>query len=94
MPVRLSVLRIGDAALCTNPAELFVEFGLAIRARSRASVTLVAELTDGYVGYIPTRRAFARGGYETWPAPSSQLGIEAGEEIVTATAELMAAAFA
>jgi hypothetical protein len=93
VPTRVNVLRIGDAAICTNPAELFVEFGLAMRARSPARVTLVAELTDGYVGYVPTRRAFARGGYETWLAPSSQLAPEAGEEIVAATHRLLDGAF-
>jgi neutral ceramidase len=94
VPVRLTVLRIGEAALCANPAERFVEFGLAIRARSPAQVTLIAGLTDGYAGYVPTRRAFARGGYETWPALSSQLAVDAGERIVAATTELLASVFA
>jgi neutral ceramidase len=94
VPVRLSVLRVGDAALCTNPAELFVEYGLAIRERSPARVTLISELTDGYVGYVPTERAFTRGGYETWIAPSSQLVPEAGEQIVRATRDLLEKAFA
>ena len=88
-PVRLNVLRIGDAMLCTNPAELFVEHGLAIRRTSPAQVTLIAQLTDGYVGYVPTRLAFSRGGYETWPAPSSRLAPEAGETIVAETCRLM-----
>jgi len=30
-PVRLNVLRVGDTAIATNPAELFVEYGLAMR---------------------------------------------------------------
>lgn len=93
VPVRLSVLRVGDAALCTNPAELFVEYGLEIRGASPARVTLLSELTDGYVGYVPTRLAFSRGGYETWTAPTSQLVPEAGEQIVAATRGLLAAAF-
>jgi hypothetical protein len=92
--VRLNVLRVGDAAVCTNPAELFVEYGLAFRERSPARVTLISELTDGYVGYVPTERAFARGGYETWAAPTSQLVPEAGEQIVRATQGLLEKAFA
>jgi len=87
--VRLNVLRMGDCAVCTNPAELFVEHGLAIRAQSPARVTFISQLTDGYVGYVPTRLAFSRGGYETWPALSSRLGPEAGEVIARETGDLL-----
>jgi hypothetical protein len=57
-------------------------------------VTLISELTDGYVGYVPTERAFTRGGYETWAAPSSQLVPEAGEQIVHITRGLLEKVFA
>ena len=93
VPVLLHVLRIGDTVLCTNPAELFVEFGLAIRWQSPARVTFISELTDGYVGYVPTRKAFARGGYETWPAPTSQLAPVAGPQIVAANGKLLRKVF-
>jgi len=92
--VRLSVLRIGDAAICANPAELYVEHGLAIKASSPARVTLISELTDGYVGYVPTKDAFRRGGYSTWPADTSKLAEDAGEIIVEATGGLLKQAFA
>ncbi len=92
--VLLNVIRIGDTAICTNGAEFFVEFGLAIRKKSPARVTFVSELTDGYCGYVPTRKAYSRGGYETWPAPTSTLAIQAGDEIVKATAGLLKKAFA
>jgi neutral ceramidase len=93
LETRVNVLRIGDTALCTNPAELFVDFGLQMRAASPARVTLISELTDGYVGYVPTPKAFERGGYETWCAPSSPLEFSAGDQIVAATKELLDAAF-
>lgn len=92
-PVRLNVLRVGDTAICTNPAELFVEFGLEIRKHSPARVTLISELTDGYCGYVPTELAFSRGGYETWPAPTSQLAINAGTRIVCATQLMLKTGF-
>ena len=91
--VRLSVVRVGDFALCTNPAELYVELGLAIKESSPARITMIAELTDGYCGYVPTRQAFSRGGYSTWTAPTSSLIPEAGDQIVAATGELLAEAF-
>lgn len=89
----LNVLRIGDAAICTNPAELFVEFGLQIREKSPALVTFVTELTDGFAGYVPTPLAFSRGGYETWCAPTSRLDPGAGDAIVAATHQLLQATF-
>ncbi len=54
----------GEAAISTNPAELFVEFGLEIKRRSPFPVTLISELTNGYCGYVPTEAAFEHGGYE------------------------------
>jgi hypothetical protein len=95
-PVRvvMNVIRLGDTVLCTNGAELFVEFGLQIREKSPARVTFVSELTDGYVGYIPTLKAFSRGGYETWPAPTSKLDPSAGAAIVATTAKLLKKTFA
>lgn len=88
-PVRLSAVRVGDAVIATNPAELFVEFGLQIKEGSSASTTLISELTDGYCGYVPTQKAFSRGGYETWCAPSSRLVPTAGEEMVRSSLEMI-----
>jgi neutral ceramidase len=91
--VHLNVLRLGEAAICTNPAELFVEFGLAIKENSPASVTLICELADGYVGYVPTPQAIKNGGYCTMPATTSMLSAEAGDIMVANTQELLRQAF-
>lgn len=91
--VRLNVLRLGDAAICTNPAELYVEHGLAIKARSPARITMIGELTDGYCGYVPTQAAFRRGGYSTWTAPTSKLARDAGDQIVGATSVMLTRTF-
>ena len=91
--VRLNVLRIGDAAICTNPAELFVEFGIQIKTDSPAEVTFISQLTDGYCGYVPTEKAFSRGGYETWCAPSSQMKPDTGTQIALQTQKLLAEAW-
>jgi len=88
--VRLNVVRIGDTVICTNPAELFSDFALLIRKASPARVTLISQLTDGYCGYIPTRLAYTRGGYETWASPTSKLSKDAGVTIVAATTKLLA----
>ena len=88
-PTRLNVVRIGEAAICTNPAELYVEHGLAVKEKSPVRVTLIAQLTDGYCGYVPTQEAFKRGGYSTWPARSSQLVPEAGDVMVEKTRAML-----
>lgn len=91
--VRINVLRIGDAAICTNPAELYCRLGHEIKQGSPARVTMIAELTDGYCGYVPTRDAFARGGYSAWPSRTAKLPEQAGEMIVDASRRLLQKAF-
>ena len=78
----ISVLRLGDNfALVSNPAELFCQYGLDIKAGSPYEYTMVAELANGYVGYVPTVKSFEMKGYETWFRTSSYLSINAGEMI-------------
>lgn len=55
----IQAVRLGDAAFVGIPAEYFVELQLDIRKRSPFVRTFVAELANGWVGYIPTRKAFA-----------------------------------
>ncbi|MCC6456959.1 MAG: hypothetical protein IT328_18530 [Caldilineaceae bacterium] len=89
VPVRINVVRIGDAAICFNPAELYVEFGLAIKKSSPAQVTLIAELSDGYCGYVPTPEAIRHGGYSAASAIHTRLIPEGGWIMVEATTELL-----
>jgi hypothetical protein len=60
----IQLLRLGDVALVGLPGEPFVEGQLEIKTRSPAAFTFVAHLTSHYVGYLPTRAAYARGGHE------------------------------
>lgn len=46
----VNVLRIGDAVLCTNQFELYTDFGIQIKARSKAVQTFVLQLTNGAAG--------------------------------------------
>ncbi len=90
--LHLSVLNLGSQiAITTNPCELFCEFGLAIKAGSAVKYTLVSELTNGAMGYVPTRQAFEEGGYEIRKLPgNSFLAMDAGERIVAATLGMLA----
>ncbi len=63
--VDVGAIGMSGTAISTNPAELFVEFGLDIKERSPFDVTLISELTNGWCGYVPTEEAFEQGGYET-----------------------------
>jgi len=47
------------------PGEIFYEFGLEIKKRSRAKHTLVIELANDSIGYVPGKIAFKQGGYES-----------------------------
>lgn len=65
----VQALRIGDLALVGAPGEFFVELGLDIKRRSPFAQTMVLELANDGVGYIPTRRAFEEGAYEPESSP-------------------------
>lgn len=81
--IMLSVLEIGGIAVVLLPFEVFVEFGLEIKGRSPYKDTIVAELTNGSYGYIPTEKAFEReGGYETITLRSSRFEKASGRIIV------------
>ena len=60
----IQVLRIGDLAVVGLPGEPFVEGQLQIKLNSTAPYTSVAHLVTQYVGYLPTREAYLRGGHE------------------------------
>ena len=89
--VDLRVLALSDeVALVTNPSEFFVELGMAVKAQSPFKHTLVSTLTNGNIGYIPTRQAFAEGGYEVKKYPkNSFLDVSAGEQMVAASLDLL-----
>jgi hypothetical protein len=91
-PVELHVLRIGDAAVATNPFELFVDYGLRIKARSPAAQTLIVQIAAGAGWYLPTARAVAGGGYGAMPAVS-KVGPEGGDELVAETLRLIGELF-
>jgi hypothetical protein len=53
-----------DLAWVALPGEIFVELGLTIKQDSPFKHTVIAELANGSVGYVPARRAYAQGNYE------------------------------
>jgi len=71
MDVTLFGLSLGDALLLTVSGEVFNEYIAKAEALSPARHTLLAGLSNGYSGYLPTRHAFhdGLGGYEMRTTP-------------------------
>jgi hypothetical protein len=76
-----------NLAFVALPGEIFVEHGLAIRQASPFPHTIIAELANGSVGYVPDRKAFPQGAYEV---VSARTGEGSGEMMVeSATRQLI-----
>ena len=63
-PYEIQAFRIGGMCVIGLPGEPFVEGQLALKTNSTAPYLFPAHLTSHYVGYLPTREAYARGGHE------------------------------
>ncbi len=85
----IHVVRIGGLAIITNPCELYCQFGLDIRRRSPADVTMIAQLADGFSGYCPTIPGLLGGGYSGNAIYWTRLEPYAGYRIVESSARLL-----
>ena len=80
MDVELHVMRLGDVAFCSNPFELYVDYGVRIKARSKAVQTFLIQLA-GSGSYLPSERAMKGGGYGAF-ITSTPVWPSGGQEIV------------
>ncbi|MEM8534717.1 MAG: hypothetical protein AAGF95_27995, partial [Chloroflexota bacterium] len=92
--MRVHCMRLGEILLVTLGAELFTEIGLSIKATSPAAHTLVAGVTNGCVGYLPTAEEHALGGYEVDIAPRfyrvpSRFAAHAAEQTIAEVSEMV-----
>ena len=69
LPLQVQVIAINDVVLVALSGEPLVEIGLTIKQRISAEHVFVIGYANGIIGYIPTARAFERGGYEVVHAP-------------------------
>jgi hypothetical protein len=85
--VEVQVVALGtDIAWVALPGEIFVELGLAIKQDSPFKHTIIAELANGSVGYVPARRAYAQGNYEVVSARCAE---GSGEMLVDSAVRLL-----
>ena len=65
LETEVQVITLGsELAWVALPGEVFVELGLALKQDSPFPITIVAELANDCIGYIPCRRAYPQGNYE------------------------------
>lgn len=86
-PVEMHVLRLGEAAFATTPFEYYLDFGIYIKARSKATQTFVVQLA-GQGTYVPSRRSVSGGGYGAIPA-SNPVGPEGGRQLAEITTAIV-----
>ena len=87
-PVQVHVVRIGDMAIATFPLAPYLDFGIQIKARSKAMQTFTVQTADGHYRYLPTERSLAGGAYGAVPE-STVFGPKGGRELVEGTLELI-----
>jgi hypothetical protein len=87
LEAEVQVIALGpDLAFVALPGEIFTELGLQVKQNSPFRHTIIAELANGSVGYVPTKRAFAEGNYEP---TSTRCAPGSGEQIADAAVRLL-----
>ena len=86
LPAEVQVLQIGSRCLVGFPAELFVEYGLALREQTQNTAFGVSLVNGDLQGYIVTPEAAQAGGYE---AANSLFAPAAGEQLLRTALDLI-----
>ena len=81
-PAEFHLIRLGDIAIATNPFELYLDYGIRMKARSKAVLTFVVQLSCQHSGYLPTEKAVKGGSYS---ADKYIVGPEGGQALVNET---------
>jgi hypothetical protein len=82
--VPLTVAKLGGVLVISVPAELFVEYSIYLKNKFKEKYKniIVIELVNGWIGYVPTKKAFLyNSGYEVQFLSSSKLCKNAGDII-------------
>lgn len=85
----LQAVRIGEIGLTAIPNEVYALTGLKLKAQSPLPMTMNIELANGAEGYIPPPEQHLLGGYNTYPARSAGLEVQAEPKIVETVLQLL-----
>jgi neutral ceramidase len=87
LPLDVQVFRLSNnTAIVTLPGEMFVEYGLTIKNFSPFENTIIVELANDGVSYVPNKKAFPQGGYEV---ENSRLAPGGGEMLAEAAIKML-----
>jgi hypothetical protein len=87
LEVEVQVITVGnELAFVSLPGEIFVELGQSIKQASPYPFTMIVELANGSIGYVPNRSAYPESNYEVW---SARCAAGSGEMLVSAALRLL-----
>ncbi len=78
----IQIIRLGEIVFVGIPGELFARLSLELRRRSPFRHTCIIGLANDEIGYIPDRKGYIDGGYQTWVGWHSPLEPGTGEAMV------------
>ena len=82
----VQAMACGPVKWIALPGEPFVETGLALKA---AGADFVLGYTNGWIGYLPIRRAYEEGGYEVGLGAWSRVAPGSAEQLESAAKEVL-----
>jgi hypothetical protein len=85
----IQTLRIGDVAIVGVPAEFFTGLGVDLKRRSPLKHTVIAELSNDWIGYLPDREGHRLGGYQVWTGFHSYAEPGTGERVVDQAVQML-----
>lgn len=87
LPLDVQVFRLSNnTAIVTLPGEMFVEYGITIKNFSPFENTIIVEMANNYINYVPDKRAFPQGGYEV---ENSRIVPGGGETLAEAAIQML-----
>ena len=94
IPLKASILFLGDIVWVGFGAEVFNEIGMHIKHQTKSPFSFFSSLTNGCIGYLPTETEHGLGGYEIDLAPyfyrlPGRLKADAEKKAVRETVELI-----
>ncbi len=87
VPMEIHAIRLDDLCVIGVPGELFVEYGIYLKAMAGFKKVMVNTVTNGVLpGYFYTPESLVTGGYET---DTSMLGVNMGRLVMDKTLDIV-----